>query len=185
MAPKPVATDGFISVDVGGQIAMPPPAFRAYLKENPLTDHLEPSGSIAEPVDIVMLRGTWPEPDATRRVELSDGHYVIERAVEDRPDLFRYQIYHFTNEAGRGVDQIVGEMRFLETPGGGTDWQWSYNVRPKNWLTRPFVARFVERELRPYLEGGAAGMTAAANAAATGAGTAAPEAASEAVGADG
>lgn len=164
--PPSVATDGFVIAVTGAVIDMPPPRLRDYLEANPITDHLRPRGSIAAPVGIEMLRGEWPQPGSTRRVELADGHYVVERVVTNESTLFRYQIYRFTSGAGRGVDQVVGEMRFEPTPDGGTDWRWSYNIKPKSLFARPFIARFRDRELLPYLEEGAASFAAAANQAA-------------------
>ena len=99
---------------------------------------------------------------AARRVRLSDGHYIVERVVVNEPQRFRYQIYVFTNAAGRGVDQIVAEQRFVPVE-GGTRFEWDYDVYPKSAVTRPFVRRFVERELRPYIEAGTAAMAEAAS----------------------
>ncbi|MGF1543889.1 MAG: SRPBCC family protein [Parvularculaceae bacterium] len=98
---------------------------------------------------------------AARRLTLADGHYVIERVLENRPDFFKYQVWVFTNAAGRGVDQIVGEQRFTETADGVT-FEWTYNIKPKNALTRIFVRRVANRDIRPFLQNGIDGFAAAA-----------------------
>ena len=71
-------------------------------------------------------------------MKLADGHYVIERVVENRADFFKYQLFVFTNSTGRGVEQVVGEQRFIATE-NGTRFEWSYKVRPRNFVTRQIV----------------------------------------------
>ena len=166
-APPPVATDGAIPVGASAFVPMAPERLRAFLAERPMTSFLAPSGSLAPPVGAGVLSGDWAEPGAARWVELADGHYIAERVVANEPERFRYQIYVFTNAAGRGVDQIVAEQRFVAVE-GGTRFEWDYDVYPRSALTRPFVSRFVERELRPYIEAGTAAMARAAREATEG-----------------
>lgn len=92
---------------------------------------------------------------------LADGHAIIERILANEPDLLRYQIWVFTNAAGRGVDQIVAEQRFVEVAPGRTRFEWTYAMAPKSIVTRPFVARMRTRTLQPYLQDAADAMAGA------------------------
>ncbi len=136
--PPPVATDGFLTAYAEAVIPMDVPELRAFMAEQPLIDFLRPTENIANPVVSEVLDGTWDEPGAVRWLRLADGHYVVERVLENEPDLFRYQVFVFTNATGRGVEQIVGEQRFVPVD-GGTKFEWSYNVLPTNFITRQIV----------------------------------------------
>ncbi|MEM8851472.1 MAG: hypothetical protein AAGE03_15750 [Pseudomonadota bacterium] len=162
--PPDVATTGFVQAQATATVPMSVPELRAFMQANPLIDFLQPTDNIAPPEASQVLSGTWPEPNATRWLRLSDGHYVIERVLEDRPDLFRYQIFLFTNSVGRGVEQIVGEQRFLAQPDGSTLIEWDYNVKPRNALTAFFVRQQIE-EIDAYITSGLEGLAAAATAA--------------------
>ncbi len=162
--PPAVATSGFLTAYVEDTIPMDRATLRRFMEEQPIVDFLEPTESISNPVEFEVLEGTWPEPGATRRVRLADGHYVIERVLENDPGYFSYQIFVFTNATGRGVDQIVGEQRFVPVD-GGTRFEWTYKVRPKNVLARQ-VVRANMAEIESYISGGLQGFAAAARTAA-------------------
>ncbi len=151
--PPVVATDGFVTAFASEVFPMSLEGLRAFMLEESLIDYLEPVGSIANPASGEVLRGEWPNVDAVRRLQLTDGHYVIERVLENEPTVFRYQLWVFTNDVGRGVSQIVGEQRFTEVD-GGTRFDWYYNMAPRNGFTRIFVKRACKREVQPYLAGG-------------------------------
>ncbi|MEM7487919.1 MAG: SRPBCC family protein [Pseudomonadota bacterium] len=163
--PPEVATTGFVRAQATATVPMSVPELRAFMAANPLIDFLEPTDNIAPPVASQVLSGTWPQPGATRWLRLSDGHYVVERVLQNNPDLFRYQIFLFTNSVGRGVDQIVGEQRFLAQPDGSTRIEWDYDVKARNALTRLFVRQQID-EIDAYITGGLDGLAAAATAAA-------------------
>ena len=153
--PPEVATSGFITAYTEQEIAMTVPEVRQFIKERTIIEN------IANPVETEIIRGSWAEPGAGRRVTLADGHYVIERVIENREDFFKYQLFIFTNATGRGVEQIVGEQRFVATE-TGTRFEWTYNILPKNFLTRYFVRQNLD-ELQGYLETGLKGFADAAN----------------------
>ncbi len=165
--PPEVATSGFVDSFTQATVAMGLTDFRAFLIENPITDFLEPTGDISAPAEFEILSGAWPRPDAVRRVKLEDGHYVIERILQNEPELFTYQIWIFTNDVGRGVDQIVGEQRFIPEGPDRTRFEWTYRVLPKSVFTRPFV-RASQSDIQSYLQTATNAMAAAANMAAGG-----------------
>ncbi len=164
--PPDVATSGFLTAYTEQSMAMSVAKVRAFMKEQPLTSFLKPTENIANPVDDKVIQGEWPNPGAYRWLKLADGHYIIERILENEDDFFRYQVFVFTNATGQGVEQIVGEQRFVPVD-GGTRLEWTYNVLPTNFVTRQFVRRSME-EIETYISGGLEGFAAAANASVAG-----------------
>lgn len=156
--PPEVATEGFLTAYAEETVPLALPELRRTLEETPITDFLEPTDNLAPPVASEVLEGTWPEAGATRWLRLEDGHYVVERVLQNEPEFFRYQIYVFTNAAGRGVEQIVGELRFTPVE-GGTRIEWSYNVKPRNFLARKVVSGRME-EIQQFIRGGLRGFAA-------------------------
>ena len=145
---------GYAATTLIRDYPMPPARFRAWVEDgNKFVAGFEESGSIAKPVDTVYLTGDWPGPGATRRVELADGHYVLERVVANTPDRFEYQIWAMTNAAGRNVDHVHGVQQFDANATGGTTLTWTYKVLPNARWKRPFVGRFVRNEITPFLAG--------------------------------
>ncbi len=155
----PVATTGFLTAYAEETIPLSVPRLRAFMERQPLIDFLEPTENISNPVASQVLAGTWPAPGAARWLRLADGHYVVERVVENEPDFFKYQVYVFTNATGRGVEQIVGEQRFVPVD-GGTRFEWTYNVLPTNFLTRQVVRGNLD-EIDRYITGGLRGFAEA------------------------
>lgn len=162
VAPPDVATDGFLAAYVEETVPVSVQELRAFMEERPVISFLQPTENISNPVDSMVLEGEWGEPGAVRWLRLADGHYVVERILENEPDLFRYQVYVFTNASGRGVEQIVGEQRFVAVE-GGTQFQWTYNVLPRNFITRQIVRASME-EIEDYIAGGLEGFADAARA---------------------
>ena len=160
--PPDVATSGFLTAYAEQTIAMSVPEVRAFLADQPLISFLEPTENISNPVDGETLEGDWPEPGASRWLRLADGHYVVERILENEEDFFKYQVFVFTNAAGRGVDQIVGEQRFVAVE-DGTRFEWTYNVLPANFVARQFVRNNMD-EIGVYISGGLERFAVAANA---------------------
>ncbi len=165
-SPPKVATSGFLTAYTEETIAMPVKELRSFMQDQPLTGFLQATQNIANPVESKAIQGQWPEPDAYRWLKLADGHYVIERVLENTDAYFKYQVFIFTNATGRGVEQIVGEQRFVPVD-GGTRFEWTYNVRPTNFVTRQFVRRSMD-EIEAYISGGLRGFATAANAIAEG-----------------
>ena len=159
-APPAVANDGFVTVVASTDIPLSLSEFREYLRENAFIDYLEPTENIAPPKSWVSLKGEWLTRGASRRMQLADGHYVIERVLENNPELFRYQVWVFTNGAGRGIELIVGEQRFTVLSPTLTRFEWRYNVKPTSWFTRIFVKRRVP-ELQMFMNTGVQNLSTA------------------------
>ena len=69
---------------------------------------MEETDQIKKPVDVVVLSGVWPEDGAVRRLEFSDGHFVLERVLRnDFPNLFQYQVWNYTSAAGQNLDYAL------------------------------------------------------------------------------
>ena len=159
--PPPLAETGYVTVVTSADIPMSVPELRAFLLERPFISFLEATDSISPPVAEETLRGEWLTPGAVRRLELEDGHYVIERVLENEPELFSYQAWIFTNAAARGVNHILGEQRFIALSPDETRFEWTYNVKPKSSFTALFVRRQVP-ELTEFMDTGTQAMAAAA-----------------------
>ena len=164
--PPAVAEDGFLTAYVEETIPMQVSELRAFMDERPLISFLKPTENIANPVEASVLEGDWPNPGAVRWLRLADGHYVVERVLQNDLNFFKYQVYVFTSATGRGVEQIVGEQRFVPTE-DGTRFEWTYNVRPTNFITRQFV-RASMPEIERYITSGLRRFAEAARAEGTG-----------------
>ncbi|MEM9177004.1 MAG: nuclear transport factor 2 family protein, partial [Myxococcota bacterium] len=122
-------------------------------EENRIVAAMEETERIRKPVGVEVLHGTWPEPGAVRRVELADGHFVLERVlVNDFPALFRYQVWNYTSAAGKSLSYAVGQQAWEVAPGGGATLTWTYRLKPDAFYKRPFVQRFVDEDMRPLMD---------------------------------
>ena len=122
-----LAEKGYAETIVTGTFPMNLETLRLWLEEdNKMVNQMEATENIAKPVKTVPLSGVWPVPGAARRVELSDGHFVLERIVSNTPERFEYQIWGMTQAAGRNVDHIHGVQAFEELSDGSTQLTWSY-----------------------------------------------------------
>ncbi|MEL6825310.1 MAG: SRPBCC family protein [Pseudomonadota bacterium] len=164
--PPPLADDGYVTVVTSAEIPMSVSDLRAFLIDRPFITFLEATESISPPVSEQPLSGEWLTPGAVRRLQLADGHYVIERVLENEPELFSYQAWVFTNAAARGVNHIFGEQRFIALSPEQTRFEWTYNVKPKSAVTAFFVRRQVP-ELTQFMDVGTQAMAAAAAEVAT------------------
>ena len=163
--PPPLVDDGYVTIITSADIPMSVADLRAFLLEQPFITFLEATENISPPVSEAPLRGEWLTPGAVRRLQLADGHYVIERVLENEPELFSYQAWVFTNAAARGVNHILGEQRFIALGPNETRIEWTYNVKPKSAITGVFVRRQVP-ELTTFMDTGTQAMAAAATKAA-------------------
>jgi len=164
--PPEVATEGLIPAFVTAELPFDVVGSRDYAERVSIIEFFEQSGSIAPPVGGEILRGEWGKAGAVRRLELADGHYVIERIISNEPELFKYQIWVFTNSVGRGVEQIVGEQRYIPIASDKTRFEWTYAVKPKNGFTAIFVRRQMP-DIEAFLQGAVDGWAANASEEAT------------------
>lgn len=120
---------------------------------NKIIAAMEETDNIKKPIDAVVLSGTWPEDGAVRRLEFSDGHYTLERVIEnDFPTLFRYQVWNFTTAAGNNLDYALGAQVWEALPDDQSKLTWTYSLRPNAGYKRFFVQRFVDNDMRPLMD---------------------------------
>lgn len=151
-SPPALASSGYASTVIEQEFPMERDAFRAWIADgNKVVQMLEPTKSIGKPVDAVYFDGTWPEPGATRRIELSDGHFVLERVLSNTPDGFEYQVWGFTGATGNNVDHVHGIQAFEPMDDNTTTMTWTYKVKPNARFKKVFVQRFVNNEVQPFL----------------------------------
>ncbi|QUJ75306.1 SRPBCC family protein [Sulfitobacter albidus] len=133
---------------------------RAFFDANPITDFVTPTDAIPALIGIEVLSGDWPQVGAVRRVDLDGGDRVLERVLINEPDQFTYQIWNITAPAGRFVDHIKGEFRYVPQ-GDSVEVIWDYNVKPAVFVARPFIASYLRRDFGPFMQAGMDGMRAA------------------------
>jgi Polyketide cyclase / dehydrase and lipid transport len=142
-------------------------AFRQWLEKEQLVSFFPKDMGIPGVKGTTPMRGTWGQNGAIRRVELDDGHYAFDLILNNRyPDVFAYQVFGFTSQAGRVADYIRAELRYTELSPGVTQLQWTYAMRPKSALTKPLVSQFMTSRIQPYMEAGMDNMAKAAAVAA-------------------
>lgn len=113
---------------------------------------MEETDNIKKPVASVTLHGTWPETGSVRRLEMSDGNFVLEKVLEnDFPDLFRYQVWNFTAPAGRNIAYAIAQQEWTTLEDGRSELTWTYSLRPRLALMQPFVQRFVRNDMQPLM----------------------------------
>ena len=127
---------------------------RAFIEDgNKIVAAMEETDNIKKPVDVVVVSGTWPQEGSVRRLEFSDGHYTLERVLEnDFPTLFRYQVWDFTAAAGNNLDYALGQQAWQVLPDGRSKLTWTYSLKPNAGYKRFFVQRFVNNDMRPLME---------------------------------
>jgi hypothetical protein len=141
--------------------------FRRWLETKQLVTFFPKDKGIAGVKGTTPMRGTWGQNGAIRRVSLDDGHYAFDLIINNQyPDVFQYQVFGFTNDAGRVAEYVRAELKYIEDKPGVTTLQWTYSLRPKSALTRPLLNSFVQNKLIPYMEEGMDNMAKAAEAAA-------------------
>lgn len=99
----------------------------------------------------VMIHGVWDETGARRRVFLKGGNTTTEEVlVNQRPALFRYEVWGFANWARFLTDYAVGEFQFHEVP-GGTEVRWTYSFHKRSWLMTPVVSWVVQNDFAEFM----------------------------------
>lgn len=160
---EPPAYTGTAPDITGGEYAIyeterifnaPLESLRAFIEDgNKIIAAMEETDNIKKPVDTVVVHGIWPEEGAVRRLEFSDGHYTLERVLEnDHPTLFRYQVWDFTAAAGNNLDYAVGQQAWEARPDGTSKLTWTYSLKPNAGYKRFFVQRFVNNDMRPLMD---------------------------------
>lgn len=148
-----LAESGYASVTLTEDFDVPRPWLRQWLRDTgAFTKNLQSTDAIAKPASTDVLEGTWYDEGSFRRVTLEDGHYVLERVVHNSPERFEYQIWAFTNAAGKNLDHIHGIQTFEALDTDTTRFTWTYAAKPNAGFKRPFVKRFVNGDVRDFLQ---------------------------------
>lgn len=160
-APPPLAEDRLYQTNtvrtvLPGTIAQ----VRAFFDANPITDFVAPTDAIPAITGFTYLEGDWPAVGATRRVSLDGGHTVDERVLINTQDAFSYQIWNVTAPAGRFIDHIKGEFTYTQVD-DTVEVVWSYNIKPKVFVARPFIGRYLTNDFGPFMRAGIEGLSAA------------------------
>ena len=160
-----LADNGYASAVIVQDFPQDRPELRAWLEDgNKVLGAMKGPEGFAGPVDAVYFDRVWPRTGATRRVELSDGHFVLEEVLSNTEAAFEYQIWGMTGQVKNNAEHIHGIQAFEQLPEGGTRMTWSYKVKPTSGLKKPFVQRYVNKNIEPMLSGALTTLAAEANA---------------------
>ncbi len=152
--PPALADEGYVEIVVSADFPGTPEQVRAWLDDgNKIIYAMEDTENISSPKRFTLTKGSsWTETGAERILEFNDGHFTFERVITHSPAKFDYQIWGFTSGTGNNVDHIYGKQELIADPNGGTDFIWTYRVMPNAGWKRPFVRRFVEGEVKDFLQ---------------------------------
>ena len=153
-APPPLADDGFAELVIRADFPGSPEQVRAFLDDGNKIIHAMPrTENISPPKGFELTKGaSWTETGAERILEFEDGHYTFERVIGHAPERFEYQVWGFTSATGNNVEHVHGIQELRPDPDGGTDFIWTYKVKPTAGWKKPFVQRFVDSDVRELLQ---------------------------------
>lgn len=158
----PVDESGFVRHTESTMVQVPIDVLTKWRRSVSLERILHGTKRIPGVDHTVMIHGVWDEAGARRRVFLKDGNTTTEEVlVNQRPALFRYEVWGFTNWARFLTDYAVGEFQFREAP-GGTEVKWTYSFHERSWLTAPLVSWVVQNEFADFMRSGLKTMKDAA-----------------------
>lgn len=152
--PPPITEGGYSTYQTTRVFNAPLVPLRQWIEEgNRIVAAMEETDRIKKPVNLVVLSGTWPETGSVRRLEFSDGHFVLERVLQnDFPNTFRYQVWDYTSAAGSSLSYALGEQSWRVLPDGRAELTWTYSLRARSPLFAPFVRGFVENDMKPLMD---------------------------------
>lgn len=115
---------------------------------------MEDTDRIKKPIEVKVVTGTWPQVGSVRWLKFGDGHYVFERViVNEFPSIFRYQVWDHSNRAvERNIHYAVGQQAWHVNDSGEAELTWTYKLKPRGVIRRPFVQSFVNRNMRPLMD---------------------------------
>lgn len=151
----PIIKDGRYAVyETSRVFDAPLEPLRRFIEDgNKIVSAMEETENIKKPVDVVVLRGNWPENGSVRRLEFSDGHFTLERVLEnDFPILFKYQVWNFTAASGRHLDYALGQQSWETLPNGNSKLTWTYKLRPNASYKKFIIQNFLDSDMKPLME---------------------------------
>ncbi len=126
---------------------------------------MEETDRIKKPIELKVVKGTWPEPGSVRWLKFSDGHYTYERVlVNELPFHFKYQVWGITSSASNHITYAQGQQDWRVLEDGRSEYKWTYRLRPNSVIKRPFVQGFLDDDMRPFMEGALDRLTVRAEA---------------------
>lgn len=132
-------------------VDVPVDVYDHYATTADLGDILKGSSNLPRVSKTEMIKGTWDEPGARRRVVLSDGHYAAEEVLErDKPELFRYMVWDYTNFAKLATNYAVGEFA-VKNVDSKAEVTWTYSFHKRSPITAGFLEGFVRDTWAPYM----------------------------------
>ena len=88
----------------------------------------------------------WYTPGMQRTVYFEDGNTAQEFLLTVNPHShFSYKIIDFTSPLKRLAKRIEGRWSFTESQKGDTHIEWTYEIIPKNFLTKMMINLFVKK----------------------------------------
>lgn len=163
--PPPLVHEGYATHIAQARFPHDPATTRAFMDDGNKTLKAMPeTENIPKIESYTLLKGQrWPEAGAVRRLNFADGHYAMERAIEFSPERFSYQVWDFTSKTGNNVAYVYGVQELKPRPDGGSDFVWTYSLKPNAGWKRPIVQRFVDRNISVLLDTASASVAAQAN----------------------
>jgi hypothetical protein len=108
------------------------------------------------------LIGSWRKVGDRRRIVFADGKSAIEEiTVDQKPQLFQYEMWNLTNDMGRYITYGLANFS-LSGSDQGTHLRWTYSFRPLAWPDGWFISRVVHEDFRQFMEATMAAMQARA-----------------------
>ena len=112
-------------------------------------------------------------PGSRRRVVLADKNTALEELVVDnRPELYQYEVWNFSASNGRYIAYAVGQFECTEIEGPEharwTHVKWTYSFHPTKTgslpVIRQYLTSFVHGEYHAFMTNGLAAIREAATA---------------------
>jgi hypothetical protein len=123
-----------------------------------LENTLRGTNKIAGVAHTEMIRGTWPQPGARRRVLRKDGNQSLEEVLENTwPTSFRYEVWGFTDKERILTDYLVGKFQNSEAP-DGTLVNWTYSFHRRSMLATPLLSMMVRGRVPEFMRTALANM---------------------------
>lgn len=160
-SPRPLLNqDGFVSHTEEITVRVPMEFLHEWRHAS--SEHLENTlrgtNKIAGVARTEMIRGTWPEPGARRRVIRRDGNQSLEEVLQNTwPTSFQYEVWGFTDRERILANYLVGEFQHSNVP-DGTLVKWTYSFHRRSTLATPLLSMVVRNRVPEFMQTALANM---------------------------